>query len=128
MKTIAMNYLAQFTYPQTADEYRALVHLFSHIEEDLTAVWGLIKGQVVHSLWTELGDLYTSPKDPEFVAMVELGAHVKLDNLKDFQQNIQKSVGYHQYCSQLIRHSIFGVSPYTWQNRTVSSSTSIQPI
>ncbi|WP_019215122.1 carbonic anhydrase [Legionella tunisiensis] len=110
VKTIAMNYLAQFTHPQTAKDYRALMHLFSLIEKDLTAIWGPIRRQVSHSLWTELGELYTGPTDPEFSAMVKRGVHAKLDNLKDFQQNIQESAGYHQYCSQLIRHTLFGKS------------------
>ena len=77
---------------------------------DLTAIWGRIKGQVLHSLWTELGALYDGPQDPEFRTMVKLGVQVKLDNLTDFQKNIQESAGYHQYCSQLIRHTLFGRS------------------
>lgn len=105
-----MNYLAQFTHPQTADDYRALMHFFSLLENDLTAIWGRIKGQVLHSLWTELGGLYDGPQDPEFRTMVKLGVQVKLDNLTDFQKNIQESAGYHQYCSQLIRHTLFGKS------------------
>ncbi|KTC95160.1 carbonic anhydrase [Legionella feeleii] len=110
VKTIAMNYLAQFTHPQTASDYRALMHLFSLLEKDLTPIWGRIKGQVLHSLWTELGELYDGPKDPDFRMMAKLGVQVKLDNLKDFQKNIQESAGYNQYCSQLIRHTLFGGS------------------
>lgn len=97
-------------HPSTASDYRALMHSFSLLNDNLTSIWRNIKDQVLESLWLELGGLYTSPTDPKFSAMAKRGVYVKLDNLKDFQQNIQESVGYQQYYSELIRHTLFGKS------------------
>jgi len=107
VQEIVMNYLEPFSHPHTAKDYHALMHIFSHLSMDLTAIWPMIRTPVLKTLWRELGGLYTGPTDKKFLAMAELGRTTHMTHLKDFQKNIQESSGYHQACSQIIRQSGF---------------------
>ncbi|CDZ77567.1 Carbonic anhydrase 1 [Legionella massiliensis] len=107
VKEVAMNYLAQYTNPRTAEEYKAVEQVFSKLSKDVKAIWPQISEAVTKRLWDELGGLYTNSEDSEFIKIVKRSPEVRLDKIKDFQQAIQQSPGYHQYCSELIRRNWF---------------------
>ncbi|CEG56052.1 carbonic anhydrase [Legionella fallonii] len=110
IEQIAMDYLEPLTHPKTAKEYKALMQFFSLLEKDLLPIWSNIKEKATQKLWTELGGLYSNIDDPQFSTLLEQGSQLKLSHLKDFQQNVMESSGYHQYMSNMIRHSLFAPS------------------
>lgn len=107
IEQVVMSHLEPLTKPQTAEEYEKLMHLFSHLENDLKPIWQAIKKELIQKLWEELGGLYSSIEDPRFNDMLEQGCQFKLPHLKDFQKNIIDSAGYQHYMRQIMRHSFF---------------------
>lgn len=104
---IAMNYLTPFTNPNTIGEYKALMHLFSLLDNNLRPIWQAIKKEVTQKLWAELGGLYSSMDDARFISLLEQGSQFKLNHLKEFQKNTSESTWYHHYLGQMMHYSLF---------------------
>lgn len=109
--SLAMEYLEKLSHPQSAKEYQLLMQLFDRLQNNIVAIWELIKEPLQQKLWMELGGFYADPLDQQFVALMESGSQIKLTDLKRFQKHIVESEGYHQYCHQLARTSFFSTPP-----------------
>lgn len=119
IEQVAMKHLEPYTNPQTAHEYKELMRLFLLLEKNLLPIWQTIKKEVTQKVWTELGGLYSSIEDVEFINMLEQGSQVKLMNLKDFQKiypnqlvirtiSVRQCIIHflHQFLNQLQIHSV----------------------
>ena len=111
IEQVAMKHLEPFTNPQTAQDYRELMQLFSLLENNLLPIWKTIKTEVTQKVWIELGGLYSGTDDVQFKNMLEEGYQLKLMNLKDFQKNISESIGYQNYIRKTMYHSFFAPIP-----------------
>ncbi|WED42689.1 carbonic anhydrase [Legionella cardiaca] len=111
IKKVTMDYLSPLTQPKTADDYLTTAQLFSSLKFNLKPIWPAIKPLVAKMLWEEIGGLYSEPEDKAFTDFVETGVDIKLEDLTDFQKELQQSAGYHLFCSQLIRKSGLMKSP-----------------
>ncbi|WP_454781779.1 carbonic anhydrase [Legionella sp. WA2022007384] len=111
IEQVAMKYLEPFTNPQTAQDYRKLMQLFSLLENNLLPIWQSIKTEVTQKVWGELGGFYSSTDDVQFNNMLEEGYQLKLMNLKDFQKNISESIGYQNYIRKTMYQSFFAPIP-----------------
>lgn len=107
VKEIVIDFLEPLTHPKTSGEYNALMHLLSQVQENIAIIWPHIRTRVLQALWNELGCLYSDPEDPKFVALTNLESRLPLGDLKNFQGSIERSPGYQQFCSHLIRQSWF---------------------
>ncbi|MFV0821637.1 carbonic anhydrase [Tatlockia micdadei] len=107
VKQIANGYLAQFTQPKTSDEFRKAMRLFSSLKFDLSAIWDDLRPMISEKLWAEVGELFSGPSAKEFQDLIDSGKRITLRDLKDFQKELQSSVGYHQFCAQ---HTLFAQS------------------
>ena len=108
----AMRYLAPLANPSTVEELREFTQLMSQVKEDGVAViWDKIKGNVADRMFDEFGSLYQDRADHSFTGLVETGQYTELPDLCIFQEQVQNSRGYHQYCSQMLRRSGMFSSP-----------------
>lgn len=108
---IAMDYLEKLSQPKSAKEYQLLMPLFARLQDNINPIWHHIKEVSHQKIWEELGTFYGNPFESKFIALVESGSQIKLPDLKALQKNVVESVGYHQYCSQLIHASFFSPLP-----------------
>jgi hypothetical protein len=102
----AMRYLAPLANPSTVEGFREFTQLMSQVKEDAVAViWDKIKGNVADRMFDEFGGLYQDRADHSFTDLVDASQYTELPNLCIFQEQVQNSRGYHQYCSQMLRRS-----------------------
>ena len=109
----AMRYLESLASPQRVEELMAFTRLMGQIQaEGIRVVWDAIKDAVAERMWDEFGSLYSGAADPRFTALVEAGQDANLGDLSRFREQLQQSVGYRRYCSQVLRDScsFFGSS------------------
>ncbi|KTD17395.1 carbonic anhydrase [Legionella jordanis] len=104
VKQIIHHYLEQCLQPKTATEFQEAMRLSALIKSDLTPIWEHVKPLVEKKLWEEIGELYSSPADQEFQALLDSGVTMKLEDLEELKVKLQNSSGYHQFCSQ---HTLF---------------------
>lgn len=105
VKNIASEYLKLFIHPKTASEFHETMGRFALLKNNLRPIWNDIHSDVFKVLWSEIGGLYSSPKDKAFIELVDSGCNMPLSSLKDFTKELMESKGYHKYCSQLLRQS-----------------------
>lgn len=107
IEQIALKHLEPLTNPQTIKEYKELMQLFLLLEKDLLPIWHAIKEEVTLKLWEELGGFYSGTDDVQFNNLLDRGSQLKLMSLKNFQKNIEQSIGYQKYMGQIMLHSFF---------------------
>ena len=102
----AMRYMSSLASPSTAEELRAFTRLISQVKEDgVEVIWDQIKGNVADRMFDEFGSLYRDRADHSFTDLIEVGLYTELPDLSIFQEQVQSSKGYHQFCSQMLRQS-----------------------
>jgi hypothetical protein len=119
-----MRYLSSLAQPKTIRELLAFTGLLEQIKtEGLEPIWLLIKTSVAERMLEEFGLLYEHKTDyPEFIALIDSGIYTDLADVSRFQAQVQHSLGYQQYCSQILRNSgLFS----SWQ-RLISANN--QPV
>ncbi len=100
----ARNYLLQRANPRSAAEFSAFTRLITAIEQDgLAVIYNDIEPRITERMLAEFGCLYTGQTDPQLTALVEAGRVLSLEDLEQFQQPLQGSEGYQQYCSNILR-------------------------
>lgn len=110
----AMRYLAPQASPETSAAYKDLLRLFQELKSNgISEIWGAIREEVTGRLWAAFGKLCDISKgpDPRFTTLVEQCLQVKLTNLRDFQKDVFESVGYRQFCSQMLRLHLYKPAP-----------------
>ncbi|GAB4391386.1 MAG: hypothetical protein Tsb005_00960 [Gammaproteobacteria bacterium] len=117
----SFQYLAQLATPQTEAALLTFTKLIADIKQQgANVIYDKIKTRVSARMYEEFGSLYKDQTDPAFTQLVDSGEYTKLepDNLRQFQQQIQNSQGYQQYCSHLLRqHSAFFLTPNQLQQQ-----------
>lgn len=105
--------LKALSHPKATKNFLFFTSLIKEITTNLFEIsWHKIKVQVAESMLDEFNSLYPSGiKDPKFIGLIEAGEYTTL-NLSRFQKQISFSEGYHQYTSQMLKHSIFYFSEY----------------
>ncbi|WP_218814280.1 hypothetical protein [Rickettsiella endosymbiont of Dermanyssus gallinae] len=100
--------LKTLSHPKTAEAFLWFTSLVKRITTNFFEKnWSKIKEQVAECMLDEFSSLYPAGmKDPKFIGLIEAGEYTRLD-LSRFQKRISHSAGYHQYCSQMLRHSAF---------------------
>lgn len=99
--------------PQTTAALFFFTNLVKEIKENFfEKSWNKIKEQVAECMFDEFSSLYPAGmNDPKFMGLTEAGEYTTLD-LSRFQKQVSHSAGYHQYCSQVLRHSAFFFGKY----------------
>lgn len=106
IENLGMHYLSQFTSPNTASDYLKVMRLFSHIKyKGVGVIWHDIEKKVSDNFVQAVGGFFKTPHEYDFRALAQEGRHIKLPHLDHFQKQITESPGYHQYCSQRLKHS-----------------------
>jgi hypothetical protein len=62
----------------------------------------------------KFGSLYQDRADPSFTCLIDGGQYIELPDLSIFQEKVQNSKGYYQYCSQMLRRSGMFSSQEKW--------------
>ena len=66
-------------------------------------IWKHIENNVANRMLDEFGSLFPDITKSSFKNyLIETSKYTKLKDLNIFQEQIQKSQGYHQYCSQTL--------------------------
>ncbi len=100
----AIRYMKSLSDPSTAEDLRAFTRLISQVKEDgVAAIWDQIKGNVADRMFDEFGSLFQNRDHHAFTNLIEAGQFAELPDLSIFQEQVQNSKGYHQYCSQMLR-------------------------
>jgi hypothetical protein len=100
----AMRYIESLANPNTAEGLRAFTRLISQVKEDgIEVMWNQIKGNVADRMFDAFGSLYRDRVDHSFTGVIEAGQYTELPDLSIFQEQVQSSKGYHQFCSQMLR-------------------------
>lgn len=68
---LGYNYLNQLLPVKSETQQHSLEQLVTNLQNDIHPIWEFIKATATKTLWTQLGDLYTSHNDPEFLSVVE---------------------------------------------------------
>jgi hypothetical protein len=98
----AMQYLASLASPSTSTEYQAFTRLMSQVKKDgVEVIWDKIKDQITARMFDEYGSLYQDREDSRFTGLIEAGQYTELPDLTRFEEQVQSSNGYHQYCSRV---------------------------
>ena len=102
----ARRYMKSLANPNTVEDLQAYTRLISQVKEDgVEVVWDQIKGKVADRMFDEFGSLYRDREDHSFTVLIEAGQDTELPDLSIFQEQVQNSKGYHQFCSQMLRQS-----------------------
>ena len=103
----ALHYLSQLANPDNKKELIAFTKLIATLKkEGLAVIYECIKNKISHRMFDEFGALYHDDTDPLFTNLIDAGEYTAVNNLSQFQEQIQSSKGYHQYCSEILRFSI----------------------
>lgn len=101
VREAANDYLSSLANPQTIEELLSFTQLIDQIKENgVDIIWDQIKQKVTDRMMSEFGVLF--PKRQEMVDFVDGGKYSSLGDLSIFQQQIQNSVGYHEYCNRAL--------------------------
>ena len=108
----AISYLKSQAIQNTAKDLREFFRLISHVKEcGIEVIWDKIKDNVANTMFVEFSCLYQHDRENHsFTSLIEEGQYTKLTDLSIFQEQIQKSKGYHQFCSQILRQSSIFIS------------------
>lgn len=102
----ANRYLQTLANPKTAKELLVFTDLIVNIKKNGTKViWPFIVEQVTTRMFDEFGSLYSDKADPQLTALIHAGKNVDLGALPDYQEQIQGSKGYQQFCSRALSSS-----------------------
>ena len=102
-----MRYLSSLSDPKTASELHAFRELLAKVEsEGIEIIWDKIKDSIAERIFEEFGSLFKNQFDPDFIGMIDAGQYQSLGDLSCFQQQVQQSLGYQDYCSQLLRQRL----------------------
>jgi hypothetical protein len=105
-KEEAMRYMKSLANPNTAEDLRAFTRLISQVKKNgVEVIWDQIEGNVADRMFDEFGSLYRDRADHSFTGLVDAGQYTKLPDLSIFQEQVDNSKAYHQYCSQMLRQS-----------------------
>ncbi len=100
----AMRYFESNAQPNTVEALHEFTQLMSQVkEEGVGVIWDQIKDTVAKCMFDEFRSLYQGRDDPLFIGFIEAGQDIELPDLSVFQEKVQSSKGYHQYCNQLLR-------------------------
>ena len=113
----AMSYMKLQADSNTAGDFRAFTQLISKVKEDgVGVIWDQIKGSVTDRMFGEFGSL-SSYQDGTgqafFIDLIKEGQNTQLDDLSIFQETVQSSKGYYEFCSEMLRQSSIFVSHKT---------------
>jgi hypothetical protein len=102
----ATEYLQSLANPGTKEDFLKFTQLMAQIKkEGAEAIWESIKDKIATRMFDEFGRLYQDNQDPKFIDLINAGKDRGLPDLSVFQEQIQASKGYHQYCSQILRRT-----------------------
>ena len=101
----ALKYIKSLANPNTAKGFRVFTRLMSQVKEDgFEVIWDQIKGDVADRMFDKLSSLYRDSKDDSFTDLIKSGQYMELPDLSIFQEQVQSSEGYRQFCSQIMWH------------------------
>ena len=108
VRETALQYLSHLANPANAADFLAFTYLIQQIKvQGIEIIWDKIKEYVLDKMFNEFSSLYKYRENKALIDLVEAGLHTTLADkaLNSFQEKIQNSNGYHQYCSQILRQS-----------------------
>ena len=89
---------------KSANFYSHIQDQIAQVKEDgVEVIWDQIKDNIAGRMFDEFGSLYPNRVDHSFTGLIDAGQHTGLPDLSIFQEQVQNSKGYHQYCSQMLR-------------------------
>jgi hypothetical protein len=130
----AINYIAALSSPSNSNQAIGITDLLTRVsKEGAAAIWDKIRPNVTARMFSEFGSLYKNDlNNPEFVALIDTGKNLKLENLPSFQEAVAKSPGYREWCSNLLNKNGFfassgaakktGQEIVKWQEAPVNST------
>lgn len=104
---VAMTYLEGLANPQTAKDYQSAKQLLTKLQDNIEVIWNNIKQTAQLKLWEEIGGLYESQEDKNFLKILDSGSRVKLPDLKKFEQLLNSSKGAQEYNKNTFQPSFF---------------------
>jgi hypothetical protein len=104
VREVAMSYLKNLSHPETTTGFRSFLTLIDQLQkEGIDVIWDKIKSQVADRMFDEFKSAYrNNTKNQDFMDLVDSGEYITLGDLSCFQQNISQSLGYRDYCSQML--------------------------
>jgi hypothetical protein len=110
-----MSYMSSLSNPDTAEDFLAFTRLMSQVKKDgVEVIWRHIEYNITDKMFDEFGSLYQDKADPSFTCLIDAGQYIELPDLSIFQEEVQNSKGYYQYCSQMLRRSGMFSSQEKW--------------
>ena len=119
----AMKHIKSLANPNTIEELQKFTGLISKIKEDgVEEIWDNIKDNVADRMFDEFGSLYTDRENNGFTDLIEAGVYTDLPDLRIFQEQIENSKGYHQFCRLTLRQTAIFFSQTTSDGHPSSQS------
>ena len=106
VKEEAMQYLSPLANPQTITELTEVTKLIEAITKDgLAVIYDQIKSRITERMREEFSSLYRDKAADLFTVLIDSGKDTVLEGLSQFQEQLEKSEGYHEDCRQRLRQS-----------------------
>lgn len=106
VKEVAMRHLGSLASPKSSEEVIAFTQLISEVKDNgIEVIWNSIKEEVAHKIFEEFNEVFKSRNDKEFNDLIQAGLYVDLGDLKQFEEQLEKSEGYRKNRSNSLRGS-----------------------
>ena len=101
-----MRYLGSLASPKSSEEVIAFKQLISEVKDNgIEVIWNSIKEEVADIIFEEFNEVFKSRNDKEFNDLIQAGLYVDLGDLKQFEEQLEKSEGYRKNYSNSLRGS-----------------------
>ena len=106
VKEVAMRHLGSLASPKSSEEVIEFEQLISDVKDDgIEVIWNSIREEVADIIFEEFNEIFKSRNDKEFNDFIQTGLDVELGDLKQFQEQLEKSEGYRKNHSNSLRGS-----------------------
>lgn len=122
IRETALQYLSQLANPTNAADFLAFTSLIQQIKaQGVEIIWDKIDSRILDKMFNEFSGLYKYQENKALIDLVAAGLDTMLTDkaLNSFQEKIQNSRGYHQYCSQMLRQSRLFSCSANLSNQTI---------
>ena len=106
VKEVAMRHFGSLASPKSYEEDIAFKQLISDVKDNgIEVIWNSIEEEIADTIYGEFKEIFKSRNDKEFNDLIQAGLDVELGDLKQFQEQLEKSEGYRKNHSNSLRGS-----------------------
>lgn len=107
VKAKALSFIGQYAYPKCILKLRQFFFLIENLKKTgIELIYPQIRDKIEKDMFDEFGPLYTNKQDPNFQNMIDQGIYYNLEDLTQFQGNIQSSRGYKLHFHMYLEHKL----------------------